>query len=189
MSTLPCRHAGRLLLAAATLVINVALADSSAHAHEDAVPDTGTPEQSAAAIAAKEPPSADVQTSARRMIASCEAYAAEKKLTPLSIAVVDESGALLEFSRQAGASAITGEAAMLKAKTAAKVQVPTSVLATAAADNPATRDFYALLQLATLPGGWPFTDGDGKVRGAIGVSGALPEDDAACARRGAEANP
>ncbi len=145
----------------------------------------------AAAITAKESPSspaASVQTSARRMIASCEAYATEKKLTPLSIAVVDESGALLEFTRQAGASSVTGEAALIKARTAAKVQVPTNVLATVAADNPATRDFYALLQLATLPGGWPFADSDGKVRGAVGVSGALPEDDSACAQRGAEAN-
>ncbi len=39
------------------------------------------------------------------MIARCEAYATEKKLTPLSIAVVDESGTLIEFLRQPGASA------------------------------------------------------------------------------------
>src|SRR5262249_54435091 len=66
---------------------------------------------------------------AQRMISSCESYAAQNKLTPLSIAVVDESGTLVAFTRQKGASPVSAEVAMMKAKSAARVGAPTSVLA------------------------------------------------------------
>ncbi|HEX7013510.1 MAG TPA: PQQ-dependent dehydrogenase, methanol/ethanol family [Steroidobacteraceae bacterium] len=125
---------------------------------------------------------------AQRLIASCEMYAARNKLPPLSIAVVDESGGLVAFTRQEGASPVTAEVALMKARSAARVQVPTSVLATVAAQDQAARDTYALLELVAMPGGWPFSDGDGKVRGAIGVSGALAQDDSACAQHAVEAN-
>lgn len=145
----------------------------------------------AAWAAAKEtssPPSASAQTLARRMIVRCEAYATEKKLTPLSIAVVDESGTLVEFLRQAGASAASADVALLKARTAARVQAPTKVLGEVAASDPTARETYALMQWITMAGGWPFTDSDGTTRGAIGVSGALPEDDSACAEQAAKAS-
>jgi quinohemoprotein ethanol dehydrogenase len=121
------------------------------------------------------------QTPSRRMIARCEAYAAEKKLTPLSIAVVDQSGALVEFLRQPGASAASADVALAKARTAARVQVPTKVLGEVASQDSRARDTYALMQWSTMPGGWPFTDATGTIQGAVGVPGALPEDDSACA--------
>ncbi|HKX56111.1 MAG TPA: heme-binding protein, partial [Xanthomonadales bacterium] len=124
---------------------------------------------------------------AQQLIARCEAYASENKLTPLSIAVVDASGTLLAFTRQQGASAATADVALVKARTAAKVEVPTSVLADVAAADQATRDAYALLEFIALPGGWPFASQDGTIKGAVGVSGALAKDDSACAQHAVEA--
>ena len=103
------------------------------------------------------------------MISSCETYAAQNKLTPLSIAVVDESGTLVAFTRQKGASPVTAEVALAKAKSAARVGAPTAVLADAAAENQAARDTYSLMQLVAMPGGWPLADGDGTIRGGVGV--------------------
>ena len=65
-------------------------------------------------------PQADGQPLAQRFISSCETYAAQNKLTPLSIAVVDESGSLVAFTRQKGASPVTAEVAVMKAKSAAR---------------------------------------------------------------------
>jgi glc operon protein GlcG len=141
-----------------------------------------------AATSAKQAPSLQPQPPAQRMIASCESFAAQNKLTPLSIAVVDESGALVAFTRQKGASPVTAEVAVMKAKSAARVGAPTAVLAEVAAKDQAARDTYSLLQLVAMPGAWPFADSDGTVRGAIGVSGALAKDDSACAQHAVEAN-
>jgi uncharacterized protein GlcG (DUF336 family)/mono/diheme cytochrome c family protein len=143
-------------------------------------------------IASKEkasaPPQADGQPLAQRFIASCETYAVQNKLTPLSIAVVDESGSLVAFTRQKGASPVTAEVAVMKAKSAARVGAPTAVLAQVAAEDQAARDTYSLLQLVAMPGAWPFADSDGTVRGAVGVSGALAKDDSACAQHAVESN-
>jgi uncharacterized protein GlcG (DUF336 family) len=62
------------------------------------------------------------------------------------------------------------------------------VLADVAKQDQAARDTYSLLQLVAMPGGWPFADADGTVRGAVGVSGALPKDDSACAQHAVEGN-
>jgi uncharacterized protein GlcG (DUF336 family)/mono/diheme cytochrome c family protein len=134
------------------------------------------------------PVQTDGQPLAQRMISSCETYAAQNKLTPLSIAVVDESGTLVAFTRQKGASPVTAEVALAKAKSAARVGAPTAVLADAAAENQAARDTYSLMQLVAMPGGWPLADGDGTIRGGVGVSGALPKDDSACAQHAVESN-
>ena len=102
--------------------------------------------------------------------------------------VVHPDGTLVAFTRQKGASPVTAEVTVMKAKSAARVGAPTAVLAEVAATDQAARDTYSLLQLVAMPGAWPFADGDGAVRGAIGVSGALAKDDSACAQHAVEAN-
>jgi uncharacterized protein GlcG (DUF336 family) len=42
------------------------------------------------------------------------------------------------------------------------------------------------MQLVAMPGGWPLADSDGTIRGGVGVSGALPKDDSACAQHAVE---
>ncbi|HEY0974431.1 MAG TPA: heme-binding protein [Solimonas sp.] len=124
---------------------------------------------------------------AERMIARCLEYAALQKLPPLSVGVVDGSGALIAFKRQPGAATATAEAALLKARTAVRLNVPTALLAQAAASDAPTRDTFLILQLTTIAGGVPFADADKAPAGAIGVSGSAPEQDAACAERALEA--
>ncbi|HEY1075999.1 MAG TPA: heme-binding protein [Fontimonas sp.] len=127
--------------------------------------------------------------SADRMIAQCLDYAATQKLTPLSVAVVDPSGTLVAFKRQPGAASVTAEAALLKARTAARLNAPTAVLGPAVADDGPTRDTFLILQLTTIPGGVPFADANAQLAGAVGVSGSAPDQDAACAARAIEPSP
>lgn len=118
-------------------------------------------------------------------VARCLAYAATQKLTPLSVAVVDASGALLAFERQAGASPATAEVALLKAQTAVRLHAPTALLGPAAAADAGTRDLFLALKMITIAGGVPYSDANGQVVGAVGVSGATAEQDAACAGQAA----
>lgn len=127
----------------------------------------------------------DPMQDGERMIARCLDYAASQKLTPLSLAVIDASGTLVAFKRQAGAGPATVEAALLKARTAMRLNAATAELGPAVAEDASTRDTFLILQLTTLPGGVPF-ERNGVAAGAIGVSGALPAMDAECARRAVE---
>lgn len=133
--------------------------------------------------------SADGKTppDAERMIAQCLEYAAAQKLPPLSVGVVDAAGTLVAFKRQPGASAATADAALLKARTAARLNAPTALLAEAAAADAPTRDTFLILQMTTIPGGVPFADAGAQLAGAVGVSGSAPDQDAACAQRAIEA--
>lgn len=89
---------------------------------------------------------------------------------PVSIAVVDAGGALLAFRRMDGARVHTIELATQKARTAAIVGVPT------AAVQAAGRDICA--------GGIPVVV-EGQCVGAIGVSGAVEDEDVRVACSGA----
>ena len=132
-------------------------------------------------------PNPSTLATAERRIAACEAQAAREKFPPLSIAIVDAAGTLTAFRRQDGASAVTAEAALLKARTAVKAGVPTAALAAAAAQDPQTRDALLVLQLAGLPGGVPVGGQPGMPGGAVGVSGASAEVDQRCAQTAAGA--
>lgn len=113
---------------------------------------------------------------AERMIASCLEHAAATRLPPLSVVVVDASGALIAAQRQDGAMPASVDAALLKARTVIRTNVATAALTPALAD-PATRDAFLVLQLTGIAGGVPFA------QGAVGVSGAQPDQDAGCAQQ------
>jgi glc operon protein GlcG len=115
------------------------------------------------------------------MIAGCFAYAAAHKLPPLSVVVVDASGALVASKRQDGAMPVSTEVALLKARTSIRTGAPTSVLSPIVQSDAGTRDAFITMQLTAIPGGAPFTRGAEAVVGAVGVSGANPDQDAACA--------
>ena len=121
-----------------------------------------------------------------RMISNCLDYATSQKLTPFSVAVLDASGTLIAFKRQDGATTSTVDAALLKAKTAMRVNAPTAVLDPAIGNDASLRNSFQLLQMTTLPGGFPLNDKSGHVIGAVGVSGGTNEQDTECARRAVE---
>lgn len=106
-------------------------------------------------------------------VAAAEAAAGQLGVG-VSISVIDESGNLLREVRMDGASALLIEYARRKAQTALLFGAPTAKLA---ADPSMARMIGQVPNLLLVPGGVPIRF-EGKVIGAIGVSGAAPEDDA-----------
>lgn len=138
------------------------------------------------AIAA--PPAVKTADYATSAVIACQELAASSKLPPLSIAVIDISGTLVLFARQPGASIATADAALLKARSAWRMGVPTARLVSLAANDASIASTLQLLAIAAIPGGAPLKLVDGTSVGAIGVSGArLEEDDARCAAASAAA--
>ena len=90
--------------------------------------------------------------------------AAETMGRAVSVAIVDDAGDLLAFARLTGARGYTIDLATRKARAAASVGAPTVIIAARSAEYTAGQ------------GGLPVMM-EGACAGAIGVSGALPEED------------
>ena len=89
--------------------------------------------------------------------------------------MVDEAGVLLLLERLDGARSHTPEAATLKARTAAIARSSTAILERQVRENPATLSFPGRMPLT---GGMPLVHA-GEVVGAVGSSGAQPDEDQA----------
>ncbi len=126
-------------------------------------------------------PADSMLVAAERMISNCIDYAAANKLPPVSVVVVDASGALIAAKRQDGAMPVSSDAALLKARTSIRTRAPTAVLSPIVQADAGTRDAFITMQLTAIPGGVPFARGAEAVAGAVGVSGGHPDQDAACA--------
>jgi len=100
------------------------------------------------------------------------------------IAVVDDSGELIELRRTPGAQIASSRVAVDKARTAAIFVRPSRVLEEQVSGG--RLGALALHGAAALTGGIPLEVG-GEVVGAIGVSGETPDEDEAIAIAGAEA--
>ncbi|HEY9289101.1 MAG TPA: heme-binding protein [Candidatus Dormibacteraeota bacterium] len=104
----------------------------------------------------------------------------------VSVAIVDEGGYLIELSRMDGAPALSPQIAEAKAAGAAVMGRPGDVLA----DNYEKRPgFFAaassLARRPLVPGlGSVLIMRDGRLMGAIGVSGGRPEQDLEVANAG-----
>jgi len=114
---------------------------------------------------------------AQTVAAAC-LQAARQHEIEVSIAVVDEAGALLHFSRMDGARTYTVELASQKARASASVGVPTGVIEAMARERPGQSR-----ETNVGRGGVPVQYG-GQCAGAIGVSGAKPEIDERIAQAG-----
>jgi uncharacterized protein GlcG (DUF336 family) len=115
----------------------------------------------------------DAETIAAACLAAARAIGVN-----MSIAVVDEAGALLHVQRMDGARAYSTDLAIRKARTAAAVGVPTRILEERFRDRPIQGQ--AMLALA---GGAPATV-DRACAGAVGVSGGTGEQDEAVVEAG-----
>jgi glc operon protein GlcG len=122
--------------------------------------------------------SADVKT----MLAACEAEAAKNKWA-VSIAIVDEGGYLLGLARMDGASAITAEVSLGKARTSALTKRPSKFFEDRIKERPAFAGFPAGI---LIQGGVPVIH-DNECVGAIGVSGVQSQEDEQVAQAGASA--
>jgi uncharacterized protein GlcG (DUF336 family) len=107
----------------------------------------------------------------------------------LAFAVVDEGGHLVALARMDGAGPLTPSVAEGKAIGAALLRRDGAALLGIANDRPA---FWTAVKdrdrVSMVPGpGSLVLTRDGAVLGAVGVSGARPEQDAECAEAGAAA--
>ena len=115
------------------------------------------------------------------------AHAKAKQLgIRVTVAIVDEGGLLIALSRMDGALPVSPQLAEAKAVGAAMFQRDGGALAQMAQDRPGF--FSAADRLVRVPlipglGSVPITE-DGKVIGAIGLSGGRPEHDLECAEAG-----
>lgn len=121
-----------------------------------------------------------VQNAARLAIEEAERQGAK-----ISIAIVTASGILAGFSRMPGSFLATVEYAQWKAWTSASFGMPSQEFAKLVKTlDPLTGDGLLAHPKATaLPGGFPILQ-DGRLIGAIGVSGGSAEEDEAIAQAG-----
>jgi glc operon protein GlcG len=108
---------------------------------------------------------------------------AEKNSWPVTIAVVDDHGALLQLLRRDGANPTSADVATAKAKTAAIAKMTTAALDEIGKQSPG---IYRLPALLVLPGGVPIMHA-GECVGGVGVSGVQGHQDAQVAAAGAAA--
>ncbi|KIF78096.1 hypothetical protein QR77_38425 [Streptomyces sp. 150FB] len=96
----------------------------------------------------------------------------------MNIAVVDEGGNLLHFSRMKGAWLGSIDIAIKKARTAVLFLMPTAAIGELSQPGGALYNIEVTNGgLVTFGGGLPITGEDGRVIGAVGVSGGqVPED-------------
>lgn len=112
--------------------------------------------------------SADVKI----MMAACLAEA-EKNNWKVTIAISDDSGALMSLERMDGARPITAVAAAEKARASALTKQPTKVWEDRIKERPAYADFPIGLM---MQGAVPIVH-EGECVGAIGVSGVQSSQD------------
>ncbi len=120
---------------------------------------------------------------ARNVLKASEAEAIRSG-TPVSIAIVDGGGHLKLFLRMEGAHLGTVDVALGKARCAVLFDRPTRFFAEALAAG--ATGLTALPGVVPFAGGAPLIAEDHTI-GAIGVSGAAPEQDEAVSKAGASA--
>ncbi|MFG1810358.1 heme-binding protein [Streptomyces sp. NPDC049040] len=102
---------------------------------------------------------------------------------PQNIAIVDAGGHLLHFSRMADAWLGSIDISIRKARTAALFKMPTAAIGELSQPG---GDLYNIEVtnggLVSFGGGLPVTDADGRVIGAVGVSGGQVSEDVAVAQ-------
>jgi glc operon protein GlcG len=122
---------------------------------------------------------------AKKALAAAEAEA-KKNNWPVAIAIVDSSGQLAAFSKMDNTQHASVDIALGKAVTANNLKRPTKALQDGIAQGGANLRLLAVKGITPLEGGVPIVV-DGKIIGAIGVSGVLSNQDAEVAMAGAAA--
>jgi glc operon protein GlcG len=122
---------------------------------------------------------------ARKVMAAAEAEA-EKNNWSVVITILDSGGHIVMLHRRDDVQLSSIELSQGKAKTALMFKRPSKVLDDAISGGGGGLRFLALKDIVPLEGGLPLL-ADGKIVGAIGVSGVLSSQDAHIARAGADA--
>jgi uncharacterized protein GlcG (DUF336 family) len=118
--------------------------------------------------------------------AAAAAAEARKNNWQMGIAVVDPNGDLIYFERMDNTQIGSINIALGKARTAAKFKRPSKVFQDLLAKGDNYTYLLGLEGATPVQGGLPIVM-DGKIVGAIGVSGATGDQDSQCATAGLEA--
>ena len=122
---------------------------------------------------------------AKRAMAAAELEAAKNSLQ-VAITILDSGGNWVMFHRFDNAQLSATTVSEGKARTALEFKRPSKALDDAIAAGGAGMRLLALKNITPIEGGLPVIV-DGKIIGAIGVSGALSSQDAQIAKAGADA--
>ncbi|TCR63366.1 heme-binding protein [Bosea sp. BK604] len=124
---------------------------------------------------------------AQTLLSATLAYAVEKELKPLAVAILDSRGAQKAFAAQDGTSLKRGEIALGKAHGAVALGIGSRAIHKMAMERPyfveaATHAVGG--SLVPVPGGVLIRDAAGALLGAIGISGDTSDNDEAAATAG-----
>jgi glc operon protein GlcG len=122
---------------------------------------------------------------ARTVMAAAETEASKNNWAVV-ISIIDSGGNIVMLHRHNDVQLSSIEISQGKAKTALRFKRPSKVLDDAISGGGAGLRFLALKDIVPLEGGLPIMS-DGKIVGAIGVSGVLSSQDAQIARAGIDA--
>lgn len=121
-----------------------------------------------------------VNTATAKKIAAGVIAECQKNSWNVSVAVVDTHGFLVYFERMENTQYASNDIAIGKARAAATYRRPTRVFMEVINKAPATATLPGVF---ASPGGVPIMV-DGKVTGAVGVSGVTGDQDEQCAKAG-----
>lgn len=127
---------------------------------------------------------------AQAILSAALAFADERKLKPLAIAILDSRGVQKAFAAQDGTSLKRGEIALGKAHGAIALGLGSRAIERMAIERPhfisaATHAAHGLL--VPVPGGVLIRDASGTLLGVIGISGDNSDNDEAAAEAGIRA--
>jgi len=121
---------------------------------------------------------------AKKAVAPAIAEAVKNKWT-VAVAIVDPAGVLVYYEKMDNTQIGSASIAIEKARTAAQFKRPTKALQDALAAGGAGMRILGLPGVVPVEGGIPLVM-DGKIVGAIGVSGMASNQDSQCAQAGAD---
>lgn len=121
---------------------------------------------------------------AEKMVKACQSWQQKNKISNLAIAIFNQEAQLIYFVRMDGVSVGVAEVAMRKAESAAKFRYSTRDTSGWIKNNPGVTTIDSI---AGVVGGLPIVTSSGKPLGAIGVSGAMADDDEKCAQAAIDA--
>lgn len=124
---------------------------------------------------------------ARQILDTALARAAELKLKPLAVAVLDARGCMVTFAAQDGTSLLRGEVARGKAYGALALGQGSRAIFKRAQEQAFFVDAVNTLAqgaIVPVPGGVLIRDATGAIVGAVGISGDTSDNDETCACAG-----
>jgi glc operon protein GlcG len=110
---------------------------------------------------------------------------ARKNNWTMAVAIVDTHGTLVYFEKIDNTQNGSAQLAIDKARSAANYKRPTKAFQTALAAGPDGLRIFAIAGAVPVEGGYPLVV-DGKIVGAIGMSGGTSAQDDQCAKVGAD---